>query len=134
MAATTMNLDAAKLAIELFHAGKVELMRHMLADDVVWRVPHKTPLAADIIGADNVLAFFRRVQEETEGTFSARVLDIAATERSVFCLMHVSAKRHGKTLDQRVINVWRLRPADGKVVERELFMDDQPASDEFWAS
>jgi ketosteroid isomerase-like protein len=130
---TTLNLDAAKLAIELFHAGKVELMRNMLAEDVVWKVPHKNPLAADIVGVDNVLDFFRRVQDETDGTFSARVLEIAATERAVFCLMHVRAQRGGRRLDQKVVNVWRLRPTDGKVVERELFMEDQPASDEFWA-
>lgn len=128
-----MNLDAARLAIELFHSGRVNLMRTMLADDVVWKVPHQNPLAADIVGVDNVLAFFRRVQDETGGTFSAEVLDLAATDRSVFCLMRVRAERGGKRLDQKVINVWKLRPADGKVVERELYMEDQPASDEFWA-
>lgn len=133
MAGTTLNLDAAKLAIELFHAGKVELMRHMLAEDVLWKVPHQNPLAADIVGIENVLTFFRRVQEETDGTFSAEVLEIAATERAVFCMMHVRASRRGNKLDQKVVNVWRLRPEDGKVVERELFMEDQPASDEFWA-
>lgn len=129
----SLNLQAARLAIELFHSGKVELMRHMLADDVVWKVPHKNPLAADIVGIDNVLAFFRRVQEETDGTFGAEVLEIAANDGAVFCLMRVRAKRRGKTLDQKVINVWKLRPGDNKVVERDLFMEDQPASDEFWA-
>lgn len=128
-----MNLRAAKVAIELFHSGKVEMMRQMMADDVVWKVPHKNPLAADIVGVDNVLAFFRRVQDETGGTFAAEVLEIAANDNAVFCLMRVRAKRLGRTLDQKVINVWKLRPEDGKVVERELFMEDQPASDEFWA-
>jgi ketosteroid isomerase-like protein len=129
----TANLDAARKAVELFHAGRVELMRAMLTDDVLWKVPHVNPLAADIVGIDNVIEFFRRVQSETEGTFSAEVLDIAATEHSVFCLMRVRAERAGKHLDQNVINVWKLRAGDGKVYERELYMEDQPASDEFWA-
>ncbi|HEX6074131.1 MAG TPA: nuclear transport factor 2 family protein [Micromonosporaceae bacterium] len=133
MSDNPLNLEAAKLAIELFHSGKVGLMRHMLADDVVWKVPKKTPLAADIVGIDAVLDFFRRVQDETDGTFSAEVTEIAANERAVFCVMHVRAKRNGKTLDQKVVNVWKLRPSDNKVYERELFMEDQPASDEFWA-
>lgn len=127
------NLNAAKRAIELFHSGKVDLMRAMVADDVVWRVPHVNPLAADIIGIENVLEFFRRVQSETDGTFRAEVLDLVADERTVFCLMHVRAERGEKRLDQKVINIWRLRPSDGKVIERELYMEDQPASDEFWA-
>jgi hypothetical protein len=127
------NLDGARRAIELFHAGRVELMRAMLTEDVVWKVPHKNPLAVDIEGVDAVLDFFRRVQEETEGTFRAEVLDLMADENTVFCLMRVQASRRGKELDQQVINIWRLRPGDGKVYQRELFMADQPASDEFWA-
>ena len=133
MTGTGLNLATAKVAIELFHAGKLGLMRQMLADDVVWKVPHKNPLAADIVGAENVLEFFRRVHEETGGTFGAEVLEIAANERAVFCLMRVTAERDGKKLDQKVINIWKLRPEDNKVIERELYMEDQPASDEFWA-
>jgi uncharacterized protein len=129
----TANLDAARSAVELFHAGRVELMRGMLADDVVWRVPHRNPLATDIVGIDEVLEFFRRVHAETDGTFEAEVLDMAADERTLFCLMRVRAERNGKRLDQRVVNVFRLRASDGKVYERELYMEDQPASDEFWA-
>jgi uncharacterized protein len=127
------NLDAARRAIELFHAGRVELMRAMLTDDVVWRVPHRNPLATDIVGIDDVLEFFRRVQEETDGTFVAEVEDLVADDRTVFCVMRVRAERRGRRLDQRVVNVWRLRESDGKVYERELYMEDQPASDEFWA-
>jgi len=133
MTAKPINLDAAKLAIELFHSGKVELMRHMLADDVVWKVPKRNPLAADIVGIEAVLDFFRRAQAETDGTLTATVLDLAATDEAIFCLMHIYGERRGRTLDQRVVNIWRLRPGEGKAYERELFMEDQPASDEFWA-
>lgn len=128
-----VNVERAKRAIKLFHQGKVELMRPMLAEDVVWKVPHSHPLAADIVGIDNVLDFFRRVQTETEGSFSAEVLELVGNDRHIFCLMHVRAKRGDRTLDQKVINVWKLRSEDGKVYERELYMEDQPASDEFWA-
>ena len=128
------NLSAAKRAIELFHGGKVELMRLMLDEDVLWRVPHSHPLAADIVGVDNVLEFFRRVQRETDRTFGAEVIEIAGNERRIFCLMRIHAKRGDKTLDQLVINVWRLHPETGRVVDRLFFMEDQPASDEFWAN
>lgn len=129
-----INFNRAKRAIELFHAGKVEAMRPMLADDIVWRVPHSHPLATDIIGVDNVLAFFRRVHKETDGTFGAEVIDLVGNERRIFCLMHIRAKRGDKVLDQNVINVWMLSPENGKVVDRLFFMEDQPASDEFWAN
>ena len=129
-----INFNRAKRAIELFHAGKVELMRPMLDENIVWRLPHSHPLAADIIGVENVLDFFRRVQKETDGTFGAEVIEIAGNERRIFCLMRVHAKRGDKTLDQKVINVWKLHPETGRVVDREFFMEDLAASDEFWAN
>jgi ketosteroid isomerase-like protein len=127
------NLDGAKRAIQLFHAGRADLMRAMLADDIVWRVPHANPLAADIEGVRDVIEFFQRVQRETGGTFGAEVLDLAGDERTVFCLMRVHAERNGKKLDQKVVNIWRLRASDGKVTEREIYMEDLAAADEFWA-
>lgn len=129
----TANLDAARRAIELFHAGRVELMRAMLTDDIVWKVPHSHPLAADVVGIEDVLDLFRRVRLETDGTFRAEVLELVASERVVFCLMRMRAERNGKKLDQQVVSIWRLRPSDGKVYERELFMEDLAASDEFWS-
>lgn len=129
----SLNLKAAKIAIELFHSGKIDLMRHMLAEDVVWGVPKKNPLAADLVGIEEVLAFFKRVQEETKGTFQAEVTEIAASDDVLFCAMHVTAERKGKKLDQKIINIFKLRPSDNRVYRRELFMEDQPASDEFWA-
>lgn len=128
-----INLQAAKLAIELFHSGRVELMQRMLADDVVWQVPHRNPLATDIVGVDAVLEFFRRVQQETDDTFRAEVLDIMADDATVICVMHVQATRLEKTLDQNVVNVWRLDPETSKVARRELYMEDPVAADEFWA-
>jgi ketosteroid isomerase-like protein len=127
------NVDSAKRAIQLFHSGRTELMRAMLADDIVWRVPHANPLAADIEGVRDVIEFFERVQRETAGTFGADVLDLAGDDRTIFCLMRVHGERNGKKLDQKVVNIWRLRASDGKVVEREIFMEDLAAADEFWA-
>lgn len=127
------NLDVARRAIELFHAGRVELMRGMLAEDIIWKLPNKNPLATDIKGVDAVLDFFRRVHAETNGTFRAEVLDLVANESAVFCLMRLRAERQGKELNQKVVNVWRLRPGDGKVYQRELYMEDLTASEEFWA-
>ena len=66
------------------------------------------------------MAFFQRVQRETDGTFGAEVIDLAGNERRIFCLMHVRAKRAGKTLDQDVVNIWKLHPETGKVVERAV--------------
>ena len=108
-------------------------MRRMLDDESCGgsRTATRWPRTSS---AWTTFAFFQRVQRETDGTFGAEVIDLAGNERRIFCLMHVHAKRADKTLDQDVVNIWKLHPETGKVVERQFFMEDLAASDEFWAN
>ncbi len=130
---TSPDLGRVRRAIDIFHTGHVGVMRSMFAPDIRWRVPRSHPLAADIVGIDNVLAFLGRVHEETGGTFCAQTLDLAANGSCIFCLMQVRASRGGRTLDQRAVCLWRVRERDGKLCERELFLSDQLSADEFWS-
>lgn len=125
------NLDQARKAIELFHSGQLDVMRQMMTEDVVWRLPRLHPLSADIVGIDNVIDFFKRVQEETDHTFRGEVLDLLANQQLVVAVMRVTADRDGKHFDQRVVNLWKLN-ADGKVYEREAFFEDPASANEFW--
>lgn len=129
---TQTDLEPIKKAIELFHSGQFALMRPRLADDIVWHVPHIHPMSEDIIGADNVIAFFERVWRETNGTFKGEVIDLFRSERRVVAYMRITAERKGRKLDQKMISVWTYGP-DGKVVERELFVDNCDASYRFWS-
>ncbi|HZM84355.1 MAG TPA: nuclear transport factor 2 family protein [Candidatus Limnocylindrales bacterium] len=128
----SVDVDRLRRAIALFHAGRVEFIRLMCAEDIVWRVPHTHPLAADLIGVDAVMDFMRRVQKETRGTFSAEPIEMAVTGRSVFCLLRVSGQRGDRVLDQRAVLLWWLGE-DNKIRERELFMENPAAADEFWS-
>jgi len=132
MTAVPMELDRVRRVIALFYSGHVDFMRGLFAEDIVWRVPHTHPLAADIVGVDGVLELMRRVRAETNGTFSAEPLDIAVNGGTIFCRMKLSAQRGTKVLDQHAVLLWRLN-ASGKISERDLFMEDPAAADEFWS-
>jgi len=127
----TIEPSRVKRIIALFHTGRVEILRAFLAEDIIWRVPHTHPLAADIIGIDAVTAFLTRARAETGGTLTAVPVEIAINGPVIFCLMRVTACRGGKRLDQNVVTLWRIR--DGKISERDLFMEDTAAADEFWS-
>jgi|SRR5579859_1031863 len=127
----TLEPGRVRRIIRLFHTGRVEILRAFLADDIVWRVPHTHPLAADIIGVDAVLAFLSRVRAETGGTLRAAPAEIAISGPVIFCQMRVTACRGTRRLDQNVVTLWRIR--DGKISERDLFMEDTAAADEFWS-
>lgn len=134
MTETTMhpNVEQAWRGVKAFHDGDIAGMRDLFAPDVVWHMPPSHPLVADIIGRDDLLMFFGRIQQETRGTFEAEVHDIVGNDEHVVALMHVRAERGGKRLDQKVINIYKVRD-DGKVTERWLFMEDRAAADDFWA-
>ncbi|HET6215303.1 MAG TPA: nuclear transport factor 2 family protein [Micromonosporaceae bacterium] len=127
-----VDVDRVRRAIALFHTARPSVLRAMFTDDILWRVPHTHPLAADIEGIDDVLAFLQRVQDETDGTFSATPIDLAVSDTRIFCLMRVQAKRRGKALDQHAVSLWRMR-GDGRICERELFLEDPAAADDFWS-
>jgi ketosteroid isomerase-like protein len=127
-----VDLDRMRRAISMFYSGRINFMRALFAEDVVWRVPHSHPLAADIVGADAVLELMRRVRRETNGTFSAVPVDLAASESRVYCQLKLSAKRGDKVLDQSAVLLFHLNP-EGRVRERELFLADSAAADDFWS-
>lgn len=129
---TQTDLKPVRRAIEQFHSGQFAVMRPMLADDIVWRVPHTHPMSEDIIGADNVIAFFERVWRETNGTFRGEVVDLFRNERRVVAYMRITAERKGRRLDEKMISVWTHGP-NGQIVERELFVDNCDASYRFWS-
>ena len=54
---------------EMYAGGPVEPVAELLAPDIVWHVPGRSPIAGDHRGRDAVLAYFRRRRELASSTF-----------------------------------------------------------------
>jgi ketosteroid isomerase-like protein len=125
----------ARLVRELFDAFErrdLTVVLAALAEDVVWHFPgRRGALAGDHVGRDAVLAFLAQVPTLTEGTFHARIEDVAASEDGAVVLFRGSAVRGTKRLDNPTC--LRIRIEDGRIRELWEFVWDLEHVEDFWS-
>ncbi|MQY07398.1 nuclear transport factor 2 family protein [Actinomadura macrotermitis] len=114
-----------------FAKGDMDLIRALLADDVVHRVPGRGPLCGVYRTAAEVLGFYVRLFELSGGTFRTEPYAVMAGDDHGVALVHTRAARPGKVLDGRAVDVFRIR--DGRITEIRSIAEDQYADDAFWS-
>jgi len=107
-------------------------LRALMADDIVWRVPGRSPLSKDYAGPDEVLGFFARTRGLSNGTVRPQILDLMATDTYAIALVRVFAERPGKKLDGS-LQAWTFRIAGGRIAEFWFLVEDRYAVDAFWS-
>jgi hypothetical protein len=89
-------------------------MSEMIADDTVWHVAGRSPIAGTYNGRDGVFALFARLGELTNGTFAFEERDFADSDEHSVVLSRASAQRGDRTLEANFIEVVRWH--NGRVV------------------
>jgi uncharacterized protein len=125
------NAALLKRAAEAFARGDAATLRELIAEDVVWHVPGRSPVAGTYRGHGELFGYFGKILELSAGTFRAEVHDTLATDEHVVNLERVTATRGIKQLDVDLILV--VHPRDGKIAEVWDRFSDQYAWDEFWS-
>jgi len=125
------NEDLMKKGYEAFGSGDLDAVRELFADDIVWHVPGRSPLAGDYKGKEEVLGFLAKTMEMTGGTFKLDVHDVMAGDEHGVALTTATAEREGKRLSNRAVQVVHIR--GGKLTESWFHPEDQYAVDEFWS-
>jgi ketosteroid isomerase-like protein len=104
------RVDVVRRALSAFAARDLGAMGPDMAEDVIWVTPGRSPIAG---------AFGRPGRRPyREGPRGHRV--------------EVSGERHGRSLWQRAVQLFRIR--DGLIAERRIFPPDQAAWDESWSA
>ncbi|HUF53040.1 MAG TPA: nuclear transport factor 2 family protein [Dehalococcoidia bacterium] len=112
--------------------GDEAALRALMAGDIVWHVPGRSPLSADYRGPDEVLAFLARPRELSGGTVRPQLLALTATDEYAVALVRVYAERPGKKLDGS-LQAWTFRIADGRIAEFWFLVEDRNEVDAFWS-
>jgi ketosteroid isomerase-like protein len=115
-----------------FALGDFELVRTLLAPDILWHVPGRGPLSGEHRGQEQVLGFLARAMELSAGTFRIQVEDVLADRGRAAVLCTVAAERYGQYWSAPEVHLWRI--AQGKGVECLAFQSDQQTEDEFWSA
>ena len=126
------NQTLMRRLYELFSQGDVEGFLGLLADDVIWHVPGRCPIAGEYKGREAVVGYLTAIDELSGGTYQiSEVHDIVANDDHVVGLHHSVATRPGKTYDFNETVVLHIR--DGSVTEVWEVYGDQYEIDEFWS-
>ncbi|ARE76677.1 nuclear transport factor 2 family protein [Streptomyces sp. NPDC059558] len=80
---------------EAFGKGDMETMSTLLTADAIHHVPGSNPLSGHHKGRENVLDLFRRLSEETNGTFQVHLESVLADGRGHVMSFHTARADRG---------------------------------------
>ena len=113
---------AYRRTADAFRAGDLDLVKTLVAPEVVWHVPGDDHMAGRIDGRDALLAWLARL-----GTIGFWLVehDVFASDQHVCAISTMGARRAGVDVETRVISIFRYD--EGQQVERWLYPDDTNA-------
>jgi len=122
----TKNLEVVKIMLENGHAGRWDIVKPYVADELVLRVPPGLPFGGDYHGWQGYMDILKAI-----GTFftdiKAGPREFATVGQKVIVVGSLSCRiaKNGKPISFPLTDIWKLQ--DGKVVEIVAFYYDTKA-------
>jgi ketosteroid isomerase-like protein len=113
---------AYRRTADAFRAGDLDLVKSLIAPEVVWHLPGDHRMAGTIDGRDALLGWLSQLGDIG---FWLVEHDVFASDQHVCAISTMGARRDGVDVRTRVISIFRYR--DGLQVERWLYPDDAAA-------
>ena len=126
------NEEIVRKGYKAFGEGDMDTLRSLYAPDAVHSATGNNPLSGDYKGVDDILGYYGKLFELTDGTFSAELKSaVAKGDDTVVATHHDGGQRGGKTLDQDEELTFTI--SGGKFTRLEENHSDQAAYDDFWS-
>ena len=125
------NLAVFREIYTTFTSGDMDALAEYFDENVVWHTPGSNPLSETYRGRDATFSSFEQDFELSSGTYDVTVRDALASDDVIVALLHATAERQGRKLDQDYAIVFHI--LDGRVDEAWEVWTDQAAVDEFWS-
>jgi uncharacterized protein len=113
---------AIREAYEAAFHGDLEPTRRLFWPDCVIHVPGSTPVSGDIRGWDEAVKWSAQMFERGGKSYFEDVVSTVASDHWAFMFTIYHAERKGRRLEDRSVNVYRLR--DGRVAEMWVLLGD----------
>ncbi len=114
-----------------FAKGDLEAIRELMASDVVWHEPGRSPLGGDYKGPVGVLELLQKLRDRSDGTFTAELVDVLANPERAVAIQEESARRGDRELDMASAVEFEIH--QGKITEVTVYHADTYHFDEFWS-
>jgi ketosteroid isomerase-like protein len=125
---TTSNIQVVQNYLAAAQSQDFEAMRAVFTDDMIYRVPGRSPLSGITDGPSAAIDYFGAIMGLTLGTYAIdEIVDWLASETRVALVAKERASRNGHDVKWTRIVLFTFR--DGKICEVSLFDDDLYALD-----
>lgn len=126
------NEELVRGGVAAFQRGDLDALReNYFAADIRWHVPGRGPLSGTYEGVDQVIGFFARIFEMTDGTYRVELHDALGNDEHAIVLFTQRGERDGKQFTDDGVLVHHIK--DGKVTETWTHPTDLYGQDEFLA-
>jgi uncharacterized protein len=137
--ATPADLSPTELVAELhrrqgemYAGGAIDAVAELLAEDVVWHVPGRSPIAGEHRGLARVIEYFERRRRLARSTMRMRPGELIADgDDAVAQFVEGSAELDGEEVTWRTIGVYRV---GDRVQEVWLVPLDLERFDRIWSA
>jgi ketosteroid isomerase-like protein len=114
-----------------FARGDLAAYLAKCTDDILFRVPGRSPFAGTYTKNEFVTPWITGVLAVTGGTFRETVLDVFANDTRGVVLAHHAFERDGRSFAYHTAHLYRID--GGKLAAFEEYPDDLYAFDEAWS-
>ena len=123
-------MGITRRAYAAFSARDLATVAELIAPDCTWRVGGRSQVSGVYVGREEVLGFFSRLAEVTDGTFQVTLDDLGELNSGlVAAVATISGARAGLASTCRITQLIRVNQ-DGQLQESWWFAEDQHAADE----
>ena len=127
------NAITIKRGYEAFLKGDIDLIRQLMADEIVWHSLGDNIVTGIYNGKAEVVSFFGKLIMEAEGTMNLEIHDVVANDERAVILTRFSAERNGKKLDVKTAYVYELNALGRVVAAYGPYSDETNTIDDFWS-
>jgi ketosteroid isomerase-like protein len=126
------NEELVRKGYKAFGEGDMDTLRSLFASDAVHVATGNNPLSGEYKGVDEVLGYYGKLFELSDGTFTAELKDVRVEGDDTVVTTHRDkAQRGGKTLDQDENLTFTVSGGKfSRLVEKH---SDPAAYDNFWS-
>jgi ketosteroid isomerase-like protein len=126
------NEEIVRQGYKAFGEGDMETLGSLFAADVVHSAPGNSPIAGEYKGIDDVLGYYAKLFELSDGTFTAELKSTKDEDDDKVVATHRDkAQRGDKTLDQDEMLTFTI--SGGKITRLVEKHSDAAAYDAFWS-
>jgi ketosteroid isomerase-like protein len=118
----------------MYAGGAVDPVVELLAEDIVWHVPGRSPIAGDHRGVAQVAEYFERRRGLADATMQMRPGEVISEGDAVAQFVTGTAVLGGESVSWQTIGVYRLDAEHRRIQEVWLVPLDADLFDRIWSA